>query len=71
MLELATELESPVFSVVASVVHSEFVLIDGDSGLYRWFGGLKRPLPRGGIMMPRLPPTVGEDSGDDCSASVE
>ena len=22
-------------------------------------------------MMPRLPPTVGEDSGDDCSASVE
>ena len=22
-------------------------------------------------MMPRLPPTVGDDSGDDCSASVE
>lgn len=22
-------------------------------------------------MIPRLPPTVGEDSGDDCSASIE
>ena len=33
MLELATELERPVFSVLTKVVHSEFVLIDGDSGL--------------------------------------
>ena len=33
MLELATELERPVFSVLANVVHSEVVLIDGDSGL--------------------------------------
>lgn len=32
MLELAIELERPVFSVVASVVHIEFEFKDGDSG---------------------------------------
>ena len=72
MLELASELESPAFSVVARLVHRELALMQGDSGLLKGcVGGLKSPLPLGGIMIPRLPPTVGDGSGDDCSASVE
>ena len=51
------------------VDHSELGAFPGESGTLDVDKGLKSPL-RGGIIMP-LPPTVGEESGEDCSARVE
>ncbi len=69
-LELPTELDIPIFSAFAMVDQCEEGVLPGDSGTLEKPGGLKRFL-RAGKFMPRRPPTVGDDSGDDCSASVE
>ncbi len=49
--------------------HSELAGFPGESGTFDVDKLLKGPF-RGGIIMP-LPPTVGDESGDDCSARVE
>jgi len=49
--------------------HSELAGFPGESGMLDVDKVLNGPL-RGGIIMP-LPPTVGEESGEDCSAKVE
>lgn len=63
---LPTELDTAVLSALAVVDHSEFGRLTGESSI---LDELESPF-RGGIMMP-LPLIVGEESGDDCSASVE
>ena len=48
--------------------HKEFCALPGESGTFEVDRGFSSPL-RGGIIMP-LPPTVGDESGED-SAKVE
>ena len=60
MFTLATELATPVLSEFAKVVHKELANM-GDSGPDPLLLGIFTPLP----------PTTGEESGDDCSASIE
>lgn len=66
MLMLPIELDTAALSVFAIVDHSELDMLAGDSSK---LDELERPF-RGGIIMP-LPPMVGEESGEDCSARVE
>ena len=70
MLILPTELDMAGLSVFAIVDQRELVTLIGESGAWDVFGVLlKRPF-LGGIIIPR-PPIIGEESGEDCSASVE
>ena len=57
------------FSVPAIVDHSEFGTLPGELGLVAMFKGLRRALR--GIVIPPRWPMMGDESGDDCSASVE
>lgn len=63
---LPIELDTGALSVFAIVDHSELDTLIGESNR---LDELERPF-RGGIIMP-LPPMVGDESGDDCSAKVE
>jgi hypothetical protein len=66
MFTLETELEMVVRSVFPIVDHSELPTMFGDSSTAEVF-----PNPfRCGIFTPR-PVIVGDESGEDCSASVE
>ena len=67
-LVLPTELDK-CFSWFAMVDQNELDAFPGESGTLDVEIEFKGPL-RGGIIMP-LPPTVGEESGEDCSARVE
>ena len=70
MAELPTELDNPPLSPFVRVVQSELGMFRGDSGTLDASGGVNQPF-RPGIFTPRRPPTVGDDSGEDCSARME
>ena len=68
ILILPAELDIPCLSGFPIVDHNEFAVLPGEPGTLE-------PLPfgmlfRGGIIMP-LPEMTGDESGEDCSASVE
>ncbi len=66
MFMLPIELDTGALSAFAIVDQSELDVLTGESSR---LGALESPF-RGGIVMP-LPPSVGDESGEDCSASVE
>ena len=69
MLVLPKELEITDLSMLAACDQRETCPVPGKSGRFAMLRGLRR-LFRDGIIIPRLP-IVGEESGEDCSASVE
>ena len=69
MFTLPTELDTPVLSTFPIVDQSEYGKLPGESGATDALDALWSPF-RGGIITP-LPPITGDESGEDCSASVE